>query len=94
MRSSLVWMRFTRVINYLTYFTLFRRRHPKGCTTRDDADDVKNASNEVDDVLNDKNKLKAHSLVCSRATKKYRRLVAVNCVSLKISPSVCVLNLC
>ncbi|XP_064536013.1 ATP-binding cassette sub-family A member 2 isoform X2 [Drosophila montana] len=65
------------------------KRDPTACATRDVADDVKNASKEVDEVLKDQNKLNAHSLVCSRATKKYRRLVAVNCVSLKISPYEC-----
>ncbi|EDV98305.1 GH23038, partial [Drosophila grimshawi] len=44
---------------------------------------------EIDEIVKDPEQLRAHSLVCHRITKKYLHVLAVSCVSFKISPYEC-----
>ncbi|XP_032585865.2 phospholipid-transporting ATPase ABCA1 isoform X2 [Drosophila mojavensis] len=59
------------------------------CSLRDNDDNVYHARMDIDILVKNEDELKACSLVCRRITKKYRRYVAVNCVSLQVNPYEC-----
>ncbi|XP_030238866.1 phospholipid-transporting ATPase ABCA1, partial [Drosophila navojoa] len=61
----------------------------RDCSLRDNDDNVHRARMDIDFLVKNEDELKACSLVCRRITKKYRRYVAVNCVSLQVNAYEC-----
>ncbi|TDG49387.1 hypothetical protein AWZ03_004255 [Drosophila navojoa] len=72
----------------ILYCTIGKCRS-RDCSLRDNDDNVHRARMDIDFLVKNEDELKACSLVCRRITKKYRRYVAVNCVSLQVNAYEC-----